>query len=106
MKEFIAMEEGEYRNFTGAIFWGDNDGVVKKAKFSLIKKNNEHIILFYRGIWMNGVFSDGVFTNGIFKNGIFQRSSFWNGVFVNGETDEKASFRGGKVINVNLIKEN
>lgn len=85
MKEDIAFEQGEYKNFNGVIMWGNTECFVKKSKFTLIIRNGVKIILWYFGEIIGGIFSDGVFNNGLFKNSKFMNSVFKNGKFINSE---------------------
>lgn len=97
MKESMAFEQGEYKHFNGVIMWGNTEGYVKNARFSLMNKNGNKMIMWYEGIFKNGVLSDTIFINGIFENGNFKNSSFENGLFKNGNWI-KSSWNKGKCI--------
>ena len=84
----IAVDEGRYgfdgKKFTGMIVYGENEAMVKNARFYLKKINGIRSIGWLEGTWINGTFSDGMFLNGIWKNGTWKGGIWKNGIWKNG----------------------
>ena len=83
-KTGIACEEGEYKDFSGIIFWGDNEGVVENATFDLEEWIFSKAIVFKKGIWENGVLEYGTWEDGTWKNGIWESGAWNGGIWKNG----------------------
>ena len=81
---FIACKDGGYKDFTGVIMWGDNEGIVENACFKLEEYPSSKIILFYSGVWLNGVWKEGVWKKGIWRDGIWEDGIWKNGLWEGG----------------------
>lgn len=97
--EEIAIEKGEYIDFTGYVLWGQSEGWVKNASFNLDNHFFGDIVYWWNGtwvdgfmlncdwqdgVWMNGMFNYGDWHNGEWMNGTFNKGEWWNGVWRNG----------------------
>jgi len=82
----IVCEKGEYKDFTGIILWGDNEGVVENAcfKLDLEVRSGFKFVTFHSGIWKNGIWENGFWLNGTWKNGIWKDGTWLNGTWENG----------------------
>ena len=88
-KPRIACEWGEYKDFSGIIFWGANEGVVEKATFNLYGFRGDGRVVFFGGDWLNGVVRDmywvgGSWYGGIWYSGIWNRGNFRGGIWKDG----------------------
>lgn len=106
----LAAEAGDYYGFTGWILFGETDGYVEDADFTLedVHVSGDHcyslygrdeLIIFKKGrfiggrlgfcVWLDGVFVNGiarytVWRNGMFRDGVFN-GVWFDGTFANGE---------------------
>ena len=92
----IANERGSYKNFTGMIFWGENEAIVKNATFDLYDDGSIYYrcIKFMSGDWQNGYFWFGSWYGGIWESGTWRNGHWFKGVWKNGTWEHGTWFDG------------
>ena len=77
----IANQQGEYKNFTGQIDFGDTKGTVSNATFIL-----KEVIGFpwKQVVWKDGTWEDGTWCNGTWRNGTWKKGTWRDGYWVEG----------------------
>lgn len=91
--EGIAVEKGEYRDFTGWICWGNSEGWVKDASFSL-RTGFITWIDWKCGIWQDGIFAESYWNDGTWMDGRFVLGTWSNGTWMKGDWNGGA-WKGG-----------
>lgn len=91
----LATEAGDYYGFTGWILFGETDGYVEDADFTLedvhISGDNcyslygrDELIIFKKGRFVGGRLGFCCWWSGTFVNGVCKYTVWYNGVFENG----------------------
>ena len=83
-KSGVACEEGEYKDFTGIIMWGETEGVVENATFVLSDLKFAKAIVFHSGVWENGYWGYGTWESGIWRNGTWKKGIWKGGIWKDG----------------------
>lgn len=112
----VALEPGDYRDFTGYINMRGTEGYAEHATFMLSDRSRSFdsdivpmwmteafTIVWQKGDWIGGTMYDGAFYGGTFRggtflsscfhgqsmfvDGVFRRSTFYNGTWINGDWD-------------------
>ncbi|GHS90553.1 hypothetical protein FACS1894139_10110 [Planctomycetales bacterium] len=73
----LADADGQYRNFTGKIIYGDTVASVRDATFSL----EEAKIYWLDGVWLEGLWEDGVWEGGEWVFGFWYYGIWLGGVW-------------------------
>lgn len=113
----LAAEAGDYYGFTGWILFGETDGYVEDADFTMedVHVSGDHcyslygrdeLIIFKKGrfvggrlgfcVWLDGVFMNGIARYTVWRNGVF-RDGVFNGVWFDG-TFIKGEWRNANVV--------
>ena len=66
-----ALEPGTYRDFTGYVCFGGNEGMAENASFDLFTsaRTGHGFIFWHSGTWLGGVWEHGLFENGTWLSG-------------------------------------
>lgn len=100
MRDFFAVDNGEYRSFTGHIITRNTDGGVENANFSIV----DGCLIFRSGTWIDGAVDNCVFCVGtIWKNGYMRHGDFSGCLWENGTFEDSMWYgeywRNGVFIN-------
>ena len=107
----VALEPGDYRRFTGWIWFGGTEGWAENASFELLdlggparqmvwRKGTWKDGLLVNCMWLDGTFLGGTLAcvnwhKGTFNGGTFTGGYWWNGSF-NGGLFEHSNWYGGR----------
>ena len=89
--EEVADKEGEYKDFTGKISWGNTQGSVQDATFELSSGGDPIIWKEGRwedGTWAKGTWENGAWVKGTWKDGTWKGGTWFGGTWKGGDWED------------------